>query len=223
MTKVSLIFDDGFAKSAIKTSEIFEQRGLAANFAVLVDSSNIYPDTPKGDFDLWNKLQESGHTIHPHGYDHTDLTQIPFEEAKLKIDTCLEYFSNHLIGFNPLKTTYHLTYNKSTPQVDQYLLSKVKAIRTTGLEGHVGSGMNNEKEINTRRFNCSWHGPDYCDDHLLKTLKNAEVLRPNFLMYMLHGIDDEGWGPIHANSLEKALDYINASPILKYVNADNLI
>jgi len=222
MTKVSLVFDDGFAKSSLLTAKIFEARGLGASFAVLVDSSDIYPDMPKGDFNLWNELQDRGHIIQPHGYDHSDLTKVPFDVAKSKIDACLIYFSSHLKGFDQSKVIYHLTYNRSTSKVDDYLLSKVKAIRTTGPEGRAGSGMNNETELAHRVYNCSWHGPEHCDEHLMTTLRRAEAERPKFLMYMLHGLDNEGWGPLRASTLENALDYIIQSPLLDYVDTSVL-
>src|SRR5680860_607644 len=207
-TKVSLVFDDGFVKSCLQIADIFESRELCATFAVLVDHKGFMPDFPKGDFALWKDLQDRGHIIHPHGYDHTDLSEIPFEEAKEKIDTCLHYFENHLVNFNPKKSVYHLTYNRSTPEVDTYLLSKVGAIRTTGLRGKVRSGMNGKSEIDKRIYNCAWYGPEHCDEHLISTIKLAEKERPELMMYMLHGLGDEGWGPIHADALEEALDYV---------------
>ncbi|GAB1855492.1 hypothetical protein MHTCC0001_03260 [Flavobacteriaceae bacterium MHTCC 0001] len=216
MTQVSLVFDDGFEKSCHQITEIFEKRDLKATLAVLVNHDGFMVDFPKGDFDLWNALKKRGHIIHPHGYDHTDLSKIPFEEAKAKIDQCLDYFDEYLEGFDASKSIYHLTYNRSTPEVDNYLLTKCRAIRTMGIEGEVGSGMNNENEIKTRIFNCSWHGPEHCDDHLMKTLKKAEKEQPKHFMYMLHGLDDEGWGPIHANALENILDYIIQSENLEY-------
>lgn len=219
---MSLVFDDGFSESCQRTAKIFEARNLKATFAVLANTDGFCPDFPNGDFNLWNHLQECGHIINPHGYDHSDLTKIPFAEAKAKIDACLNYFSEHLAGFDASKSMYHLTYNKSTSLVDEYLLSVVRAIRTTGLEGLAGSGMNNENELSSRIYNCSWLGPEHCDEHLLSSLQLAEKLQPKVFMYMLHGIDNEGWGPIHSNALERALDYILASPQLNYVDTSML-
>ncbi len=168
-------------------------------------------------------VSDRGHIIEPHGYDHSDLTKLSFEEAKLKIDACLGYFGKHLKGFDAGKCLYHLTYNKSTPQVDRYLLTKVRAIRTTGLEGKVGLGMNNENELSSRIYNCSWLGPEHCDEHLMTSLELAEVQQPMVFMYMLHGLDHEGWGPIHSDALERALDYIIESSVLNYIDTAALV
>ena len=215
-TQVSLVFDDGFTASCHKIASIFEARGLLACFAVLVEHDGFMPDFPKADFDLWNALQERGHTIHPHGFDHTDLTAVSQTEAVDLIDRCLASFAENLSGFDASKVIYHLTYNKSTPEVDQYLLGKVAGIRTTGLLGEVGSGMNGVAELEKRSYNCSWQGPDCCDAHLMATLNAAVEQQPPLMMYMLHGLDQEGWGPISTSGLERALDFILENPALEY-------
>lgn len=215
-TKVALVFDDGFTQSCLKIAELFEKRGLCATCAVLVDHENFMPAFPKGDFTLWNALQARGHIIHPHGWDHTDLTAIPYEKAVSMIDACLDYFSKHLENFDPASAIYHATYNRMTPELCGYLLTKVKAVRSTGPLGTVGTGMNHEPELDSRVFTCSWHGPDPCDEHLLSALAEAERVQPRLFFYMLHGLDDEGWGPIRSHALERAVDFIQASPALDY-------
>lgn len=222
-TKVSLVFDDGFTASCHKIASIFEVRGLRACFAVLVEHDGFMPDFPKADFELWNALQERGHTIHPHGFDHTDLTAVSHSEAVDLIDRCLASFEENLKGFDASKVIYHLTYNKSTPEVDEYLLGKVAGIRTTGLLGEVGTGVNGAEELETRVYTCSWDGPDCCDEHLMSTLKSAVEQNPALMMYMLHGLDEEGWGPISTAGLERALDFIIENPSLEYTALKNSI
>lgn len=220
MTQVCLVFDDGFKKSCKRIAQLFEERNINATFAVLVNHEGFMPKFPKGNFELWNELQDRGHIIHPHGYDHEDLTTIPFSDAKIKIDKCLEYFERNLRGFDAKNSIYHFAYNRSTPAINSYLLKKVKAIRATGFKGEIGTGMNMSEDIENRIFNCSWHGPDYCDDHLLNTLKIAEKEQPILFMYMLHGLDEEGWGPIRETGLVNALNYIIKSKKLKIAEHD---
>lgn len=215
-SKVALVFDDGFTRSCLKIAELFEKRGLRATYAVLVDHENFMPAFPKGDFALWNALQARGHIIHPHGWDHADLTAIPHDEAVSRIDACLDYFSKHLENFDPAAAIYHATYNRMTPELCAYLLTKVRAVRCTGRVGAVGTGMNHEAELASRILTCTWHGPDPCDDHVLKSLAEAERRQPRLFLTMLHGLDDEGWGPIRSEALERALDFIQASAILEY-------
>lgn len=174
------------------------------------------PEFPKGDFVFWRELQQRGHFIHPHGWDHADLTKIPFSVAIQKIEDCLEEFQKNLPGFDPSAALYHLTYNRSTPAIDDYLLKRVRAIRTTGEEGRVGSGMNGEDEIKSRIYNCAWHGPGPCDEHLFSVLDDARIRQPRSMLYMLHGLDGEGWGPLQSSTLERFLDEVLEGPNLRY-------
>jgi len=214
---VSFVFDDGFTDSCLKVAEMFEARGLSATFAVLVNHDGFMVDFPKGDFALWQELLERGHEIHPHGWDHADLSKLSFEEAVQRIDKCLAHFAEHLDGFVAANAVYHLTYNRSTFEVDQYLLQRVCAIRTTGSEGIPGDGLNHKDDLKRRTFGCAWQGPEVCDEHLLQHLKRAGS-SPDaaHFCYMLHGLDLEGWGPVSRLGLTRALDTIMESSNLTY-------
>lgn len=223
MTQISLIFDDGFRASCIEVARLFEARKLRANFAVLAKPDTFMPDLEKGDFSLWNELQARGHVIHPHGYDHTDLSKIPFRDAAEKIDACLSCFAEELQGFDANQCIYHTTYNRTTPEVDAYLLSKVLAIRTMGLRGEPGSGFNEFAQLNARRLQCNWHGPGLCDEHLWEGMLGAEKHQPTLFLYMLHGLENEGWGPIRVQALERVLDHIAESPVISYTELTEAI
>jgi len=216
MTKVGFVFDDGFRASCLEVARLFEARQLRANFAVLAEPDTFMPDPEKGDFSLWNELQARGHVIHPHGYDHTDLSSIPFRDATAKIDACMSCFAEKLRGFDATKCIYHTTYNRTTPEIDSYLLSRVLAIRTMGPLGLPGSGFNDFAQLNTRKLGCSWHGPEPCDEHLWEGLLRAEQHQPTLFLYMLHGLNNEGWGPVRARTLERVLDYISGSMVMSY-------
>lgn len=215
-TAVSLVFDDGFLKSCLKISKLFESKNLRATFAVLVNDKDFMPHLPKGNFDLWNDLRQRGHAIHPHGYDHSDLTKIPLTQASQKINDCLDHFESKLKGFVAANTCYHFTYNRSTPEIDAWLLNKVRAIRTTGPDGKPGSGMNNAASCARGVFSCAWSGPEPCGQHLLDTLERTANQKPKQMTYMLHGLDGEGWGPIASDDLSRAIDYIQESVHLQY-------
>ncbi|WP_411847640.1 polysaccharide deacetylase family protein [Roseibacillus persicicus] len=221
-TQVSFIFDDGFAKSCRRIAEIFEARNLQATFAVLANPVGFLDEHPKGDFKFWNELQARGHHINPHGYDHSDLSALSFPEATRKIDQCLQYFEDHLENFDPSLTTYPLTYNRSTPEIEDYLLERVRAIRTCGKKGLPTSGLNHVTDFQRRTFTSAWHGPDFCDTHLLDHLKKAESSDAPLFLYMLHGLDAEGWGPLRQEGLLNALDYIAESSSLFYAPLDQI-
>jgi len=118
---ITLSFDDGFEKSSIKTAEIFEKYGLSACINVIATAHlnnfslpNEYHAWKVGDFQLWNELKSRGHEIMPHSYNHQNLTEMSFEEAKGSILKCLDIFNTELIGFNAKESVYNFAYNASS-------------------------------------------------------------------------------------------------------------
>jgi len=214
--KVSFVFDDGFIQSCLKVAEIYEARGLRATFAVLVHHEGFMVDYPKGDMELWNELVSRGHIVHPHGWDHTDLTTISHEEACDSINRTIEYFKEHLTGFVPEDAIFHFPYNRSTPELESFTLERVGAIRTTGELGQVGDGCNSIKNVRERRYQCFWHGPEYCDAEVQSALAVAQRTAVEHFMVMLHGLDGEGWGPIRSLALESLLDQIMTDDAMSY-------
>jgi len=179
-----------------------------------VNHDGFMTDYAKGDFELWNALQARGHQIHPHGFDHADLSVMPFDEVVGKISDCLQYFQEHLKAFDPANVIYHMAYNRSTEEIEHLLLKSVAAVRTNRTETVLGHGLHRADELESRILRFSGHGPDHCDEHLKNCLQRAEGTDAVLFGYFMHGLDDEGWGPIHADALKWSLDYV--------LNSDNL-
>ena len=87
-----------------------------------------------GDFKLWNELQARGHEIMPHGFNHTNKANVPLEEAQKLIGDCLDIFKSELNGFDPLNSVFNFPYNASTPELEDWLPSVVRAFRIGGGE-----------------------------------------------------------------------------------------
>jgi peptidoglycan/xylan/chitin deacetylase (PgdA/CDA1 family) len=137
---LTLSFDDGFKKSFYKIAEIFETFDLRACLNVIASGHLstfkkvddwILPEL-MGDFDDWNMLKSRGHEIMPHSWQHLNLVHQPFEKAKALITRCLEYFQEHLEGFETSKAVFNFPFNASTPELEKFALSQVRAIRTNG-------------------------------------------------------------------------------------------
>ena len=126
MRYVTLSFDDGFRRSSLKTAELYEKHGLRAEFNVLAAPSG----DGIGDFGLWNELQARGHVIQPHGYNHTDKSKMPLAEAQDLIRRCLDVFGERLAGFDPKQAIFNFPYNASTPELEAWLPTVVRAFRT---------------------------------------------------------------------------------------------
>jgi peptidoglycan/xylan/chitin deacetylase (PgdA/CDA1 family) len=209
-TKVAMAFDDGFAKSSLKTADLFESFGLRAVFSVLADSTNFAPNFVVGDFDLWNELQSRGHRIHPHGWRHTNLGQVPHEQALDELRRCFDMFGENLAGFDPKRVVYQYAYNASTPALNESLLPRVAGVR----EG--GSGILTPDQLKSRVWHSTTFGPGDPAAHLLSNLNECRAQRPAAFFYALHGVDGEAWGAIALDSLRKALELILNDPQLEY-------
>ena len=203
---ITLSFDDGFKKSSLLTAEIFEKHKLPACINVIAtghlpgfESPDAWQVTPKGDFVLWNELQDRGHEIMPHGYKHANKTQIPLQEAKDLISKCLDYFSKNLKGFEAKRSIFNFPYNSSTAEIEQWLENEVMAFRTAG------PSINTLPHKGQKKLTCGAFGPGSTEEHLEGEIKNLLAQPSGWLIYNVHGIDGEGWGPMSYQFLDSLL------------------
>ena len=202
---VTLSFDDGFRKSNLEIAEIYERFGLRACMNVLAAPGKLVSEQEewgmdRGDFGLWNELQARGHEIMPHGYRHANKREMPFEEAKGLIARCLKIFGEKLEGFDAKKAVFNFPYNQSTPELEEWLPSVVRAFRTSG------GGLNPLPRPETVKLTTTGYGPGNCEDHLDGEIAKLLSQPEGWLVYNTHGLDEEGWGPIRASYLEGLLE-----------------
>jgi peptidoglycan/xylan/chitin deacetylase (PgdA/CDA1 family) len=204
---VTLSFDDGFKKSSIRTAEIYEKFGLSACINIIASAHLVEQGTtdayhlwPVGDFTLWNELKQRGHEIMPHSYRHANLTEMPLEEAKELVNKCIAVFNDELEGFRAEESVFNLPYNASTPELEAWLKTRFRAIRTHG------DPVNPLPFKGMFRLGCTSFGPGNIDEHLEKTINAFLEGPPGWLVYNTHGIDEEGWGPVSASFLDELLD-----------------
>ena len=203
---VTLSFDDGFERSSLRTVEIFERHGLIAELNVVATGHRGEPDEtwhtgwPKGDFGLWNELQARGHRVMPHGYRHANKAELPLADAQRLIERCLDVFAAELEGFEPSEASFAFPYNRSTPALEAWLGSQVRAFRTGG------DAVMRLPHIGQQRVTCVSFGPARCDDHMVRTVDAFLAGPPGWLCYNLHGLDEEGWGPVGSDTLDRLLE-----------------
>jgi peptidoglycan/xylan/chitin deacetylase (PgdA/CDA1 family) len=219
---LTLSFDDGFKKSFYKTADIYEQHRLRACFNVI--ASGHLPDfkqpdpyilpSQMGNFDDWNALKKRGHEVMMHTWDHTNLTQIPSDQATALIDKCIDYFKDHLEGFDASKSVYNFAFNASTPELEKYALTKVQAIRTHG-DTPLNPIPQSKQPV---RLGCSSSGPANIDNYVDEQVNKFLASSGGWLMLNTHGLDDEGWGPMSSTYLSelllrlKKIDYLEMLP-----------
>lgn len=228
---LTLSFDDGFKESFYGIAEIHEEFGLQACLNVIASahleewvSPDEYQTTAVGDFDDWNVLKARGHEIMPHSWAHGNLTEMPLEEAKQRIDMCLDYFSGHLDGFETSRSVYNFAYNASTPELESYALAKVRAVRTGG-RGVLGDEPANPFPTSEGpfRLGCWSYGPENADLWVEEQVNVFLEAQGGWLILNLHGLDGEGWGPVSSGYLRSLLERMVQVPTLEVLPAGVVI
>ncbi len=211
---LTLSFDDGFKKSFYRIAEIHQEYGLKACLNVI--ATGHLPDFRKvddwilpellGDFDDWNRLAGRGHEVMPHSWQHLNLTKIPVSQARENILKCLDYFEQHLDGYAPQKAVYNYAFDASTEALDLFTLQHVKAVRTGGWLLWEDETYNTLPVMEkTGRLGCWTNGPDNNDRWVDRQVNEFLATEGGWLILNLHGLDQEGWGPISADYLDQLL------------------
>jgi peptidoglycan/xylan/chitin deacetylase (PgdA/CDA1 family) len=204
---VTLSFDDGFQRSFNRIAEIYERHKLSACLNVVaaeLPEDAYIRQSPVGDFGLWNELQRRGHEIMPHGYRHENLTQRPLDQAQELVRRCLGVFAEKLEGFEPKRAIFNLPYNASTPELERWLPSQVRAFRTGG------EAINPLPHPGQVKLTCVSFGPGNCESAIDREIDRLRARESGWLIFNTHGLDDEGWGPIRATYLERLLERLLA-------------
>lgn len=216
---LSLSFDDGFKKSFHKAAEIHEEYGLKGCFNVIATAhlasfkqvgDYILPEL-MGSFHDWNRLASRGHEVMPHTWEHLKLTEVPIDLAKKNIAKCLDYFEKHLEGYKPDNAVYNFAYSASTPELEEFAMQRVKAARTGGGLVLKDTPLNKIPTTPGKvKLGCWASGPANCDDYLESEVNKFLVGPSGWLIINLHGLDDEGWGPVstkcYVNLLKRLID-----------------
>jgi peptidoglycan/xylan/chitin deacetylase (PgdA/CDA1 family) len=207
---VTLSFDDGFKKSSIKTAEIYEKHKLPACVNVVASAHMKdfrppdYPTVRRGDFGLWNDLKARGHEVMPHSYKHANLRRLPLAEAKDLILRCLHVFSKELKDFDPKNAIYNFAYNASTPDLEAWLSTQVRAFRTGG------GAINPLPHKGQVKLTCTSFGPGNCEHAIDREIEKLLARETGWLIFNTHGLDGEGWGPIRATYLDRLLGKLSS-------------
>jgi peptidoglycan/xylan/chitin deacetylase (PgdA/CDA1 family) len=212
---LTLSFDDGFKKSFYKIAEIHEKYGLKACLNVIasghlptfVPPDEYHRNLIRGDFEDWNLLKERDHEIMPHSWDHSNLTKIPLEKAKEDILKCLDYFEKNLKGFKSYDAVYNFAFNASTPELEDFALTHALAIRSGGWDIIKDHRLENSfpKSGKPVRLGCWSYGPDNADKWVEDEITKFLFGSGGWLILNLHGLDEEGWGPVSSSYLDDLL------------------
>lgn len=216
---ISLTFDDGFLDSCVRLARVHEGFGLSACINPVAwghKADFVSPDSgqggvAKGDFDLWRELASRGHEIMPHGLVHANKASLRHQDAANLILRNLETFEQEMPGFDRWRAVYNFPYNATTPAIEAWLPGVVRAFRGGGCE----HGINPMPTRETKAIRTTGFGPDNCEHHLDACITHLLARPDGWLVYNLHGLDREGWGPISTTYLERLLDRLVKIPTVK--------
>lgn len=212
---ITLSFDDGSRRSFIRVAVFFEQAGLRGCFNVTATGSmggDEHEKTAKGDWVLWNELAARGHEVMPHGYEHRDKSALPFEQGKELILRCLGVFGEKLKGFDRRTSVFNFPYNRTTPELEAWVPTVVRAFR-----GGLTDGLNPLPSKETKAIRTTGFGPGLCEDHLDQHIDILLKRPTGWLVYNLHGLEGEGWGPIREKYLQRLLDRLLTIPTVRVI------
>ena len=213
---VTLSFDDGFRKSFTRTVKIYEKFKLPACLNIVAAGLPIdryIQDSPLGDFALWNEFKRRGHEIMPHGYRHENLQKLTFSEGQELIKRCLGVFAEKLEGFDSKQAIFNFPYNASTPELESWLPTQVRAFRTGG------AAINPWPHPGPAKLTCTSFGPGNCEAAIDREIENLLKCESGWLIFNTHGLDEEGWGPIRARYLERLLERLLAIETVEILSA----
>jgi len=140
----------------------------------------------------------------PHGYRHENLQKLSFDEGSELIRRCLGVFSEKLEGFDPKQAIFNFPYNASTPELERWLPTQVRAFRTGG------GAIQPLPQPGRAKLTCTSFGPGNCEAAIDREIEKLLARESGWLIFNTHGLDDEGWGPIRATYLERLLEKLLA-------------
>ncbi|HXL57176.1 MAG TPA: hypothetical protein VN958_13010, partial [Chitinophagaceae bacterium] len=91
--------------------------------------------------------------------------------------------------------------------------TQVKAFRTGG------AAVNPLPHKGQSKLTCGSHGPDNIDADLNAEIDKLLALPSGWFIYNTHGLDDEGWGPLSSDFLDKLLERLAAIKTVEIIPA----
>ena len=104
--------------------------------------------------------------------------------------------------FKPKKAVFNYPFNASTDETNKHALTLVRAVRTWG-DGAVNPF---PSKSTSKIIGCSSNGPNNIDEWVDRQVSDFLKLDGGWLVLNLHGLDNEGWGPISTSYFIKLLE-----------------
>ena len=134
------------------------------------------------------------------------------------------YFEKNLDGYTNEKAVYNYAFNASNKELDAFVMSRVWAARTGGW-WFMKDTMANPIPTTSKpvTIGCWADGPGLCDDYIEKGINEFLAGPSGWLIFNLHGFDNEGWGPVSTKYYDDLLKRLMDIPKLAVLPAGEVL
>jgi peptidoglycan/xylan/chitin deacetylase (PgdA/CDA1 family) len=224
---VSITFDDGLLKGALRAVDILGQFGTKATFYLV--TGWVRPNRQKirdrwnsgrdhGSWHDWRRIEDLGHEIGSHTVSHINAVG---KKARLlpvvlwrELQGSFADLKEHL-GKPPVSIA--MPFNTSTPTSERL----VKQIYEAARIGSQGGFDNDLAHINWYRLHSWAPHPEQSVEEIGCTITS---IPPNhWIILAFHSLDDEGWRPISAEKLRAIMQFISEGDNLRAVTIREMV
>jgi peptidoglycan-N-acetylglucosamine deacetylase len=193
---ISYTFDDGCANQFAKAIPIFDQLGYKLTLFTVTDWVKNWEEV--------QKAAKTGHEVASHTVTHTNFKQLSVAKQKGEIETSVKAIDTKISSEKCLTMATPYCAQGSDSLAARYFV----AVR--GCAGFIES-KTPKNIMNVSSVICGTQGPvkkvaDY------KAKADEAAGKNGWLVYLLHGIDnDGGYSPVPSDTLKASLEYLKAN------------
>ena len=193
---ISYTFDDGCANQFTKAIPIFDQFGYKLTLFTVTDWVKNWEDL--------QKAANNGHEVASHTVTHTNFKQLSVEKQKVELESSVKVIESKVSTEKCLTMATPYCAEGSDSLAARYFV----AVR--GCAGFIES-KTPKNIMNVSSVICGTQGPvKKVADYKAKANEAAE--KNGWLVYLLHGIDDDGgYSPVPSDTLKASLEYLKAN------------
>jgi len=193
---ITYTFDDGCANQFTKAIPIFDQFGYKLTLFTVTDWVKNWEDL--------QKAAKNGHEVASHTVTHSNFKQLSVAKQKGELETSVKVIESKISSEKCLTMATPYCAQGSDSLAARYFV----AVR--GCAGFIES-KTPKNIMNVSSVICGTQGPvkkvtDY------KAKADEAAGKNGWLVYLLHGIDDDGgYSPVPSDTLKASLEYLKAN------------
>lgn len=200
---ITYTFDDGCANQFTKAIPIFDQFGYKLTLFTVTDWVKNWEDI--------QSAAKNGHEVASHTVTHSNFKQLSVEKQKVELESSIKVIDSKISSEKCLSMATPYCAEGSDSLAARYFV----AVR--GCAGFIES-KTPKNLMNVSSIICGTQGSvKKIKDYKAKADEAAE--KNGWLVYLLHGIDnDGGYSPVSSDTLKASLGYLKANDLKFWVS-----